>query len=192
MAYSLYILEGPRPPHLHVRPPQISNCLKKLLSIYHTSAFEKRKIPIVARGRSHVVPKKAWKTLGALPSPSFKALCSLCAMLALPWRLPLLSNLDPCMKTRKFQQRINGFPALKIACTLLLNLFKMAIPVQLWSAVPPSRLSFQCCYGKGWSWWLVLVTWHAVRLPHSEKLKCFYLDAVRTHLENMEALAHLK
>ncbi len=34
-------------------------------------------------------------------------------------------------KTRKFQQRINGFPALKITCALLLNLFKMAIPVQL-------------------------------------------------------------
>uniref|UniRef100_A0A671NDY4 HAT C-terminal dimerisation domain-containing protein n=1 Tax=Sinocyclocheilus anshuiensis TaxID=1608454 RepID=A0A671NDY4_9TELE len=32
-------------------------------------------------------------------------------MLALPWRLPLLRNHDLRSKTRKFQQRINGFPA---------------------------------------------------------------------------------
>uniref|UniRef100_A0A8C1R2C5 Kinesin-like protein n=1 Tax=Cyprinus carpio TaxID=7962 RepID=A0A8C1R2C5_CYPCA len=43
-----------------------------------------------------------------------KALCSLRSMLALPWRLPLLSNHDLLsMKTQNFQQRINGFPALK-------------------------------------------------------------------------------
>ncbi len=28
----------------------------------------------------------------------------------------------------------------------------MTIHVQLWSAVPSSWLSFQCCYVKGWSW----------------------------------------
>ncbi len=28
----------------------------------------------------------------------------------------------------------------------------MTVHVQLWSAVPSSWLSFQCCYVKGWSW----------------------------------------
>uniref|UniRef100_A0A8C1R2D9 Kinesin-like protein n=1 Tax=Cyprinus carpio TaxID=7962 RepID=A0A8C1R2D9_CYPCA len=40
------------------------------------------------------------------------------SMLALPWRLPLLSNHDLLsMKTQNFQQRINGFPALKQPCS---------------------------------------------------------------------------
>ncbi len=33
------------------------------------------------------------------------------------------------------------------------------------------------------------VTWPAVRLRHSEKLRCFYLDAARTRLEKNERVA---
>ncbi len=73
------------------------------------------------RGRSHIAPKNAWKTLGALLSPFFQ-----CARaVALRRRLSLLSN------------------------------HQLRSPLQ---------------EGK-------FVTWPAVRLRHSEKLRCFYLDA---------------
>ncbi len=79
------------------------------------------------RGRSHIAPKNAWKTLGALLSPFFQ-----CARaVALRRRLSLLSN------------------------------HQLRSPLQ---------------EGK-------FVTWPAVRLRHSEKLRCFYLDAARTRLE---------
>ncbi len=54
-------------------------------------------------------------------------------MRTLQWRLAVAKQPRPVLSKRRrsFQQRINGFPALKIACALLLNLFKMAIPVQL-------------------------------------------------------------
>ncbi len=117
------------PSDLHV--PQISDCLKKktFKPLSHFRVIGK--IQIIARGRSYVAPKNVRKTLGASLSPSFKALvaCVLCLRVAsaiAKQPRPVLS-----MKTRKFQQRINRFPALKIACALLLNLFKMAIPVQL-------------------------------------------------------------
>ncbi len=73
----------------------------------------------------------------------------------------------------------------------------MTVHVQLWSAVPSSWLSFQCCYVKGWSWlvgschmtccalaafffffffiFIQLILVHCLR--HSEKFRCFYLDA---------------
>ncbi len=50
----------------------------------------------------------------------------------------------------------------------ILNLF---IPVQIRLAVTPSWLSFQCCFRKGD--WLVLVTWPAVHLWHSESWDVF-------------------
>ncbi len=71
------------------------------------------------RGRSHIAPKNAWKTLGALLSPFFQ-----CARaVALRWRLSLLSN------------------------------HQLRSPLQEGN----------------------FVTWPAVRLRHSEKLRCFYL-----------------
>ncbi len=83
------------------------------------------------RGRSHIAPKNAWKTLGALLSPFFQ-----CARaVALRRRLSLLSN------------------------------------HQLHSPLQEGNF----------------VTWPAVRLRHSEKLRCFYLDAVRTRLEKTSA-----
>ncbi len=73
------------------------------------------------RGRSHIAPKNAWKTLGALLSPFFQ-----CARaVALRRRLSLLSN------------------------------HQLRSPLQEGN----------------------FVTWPAVRLRHSEKLRCFYLDA---------------
>ncbi len=72
------------------------------------------------RGRSHIAPKNAWKTLGALLSPFFQS----ARAVALRRRLSLLSN-------------------------------------------------------------------HQLRSPlhlrHSEKLRCFYLDAARTRLEKTSA-----
>ncbi len=74
------------------------------------------------RGRSHIAPKNAWKTLGALLSPFFQS----AQAVALRRRLSLLSNL------------------------------------QLRSPLQEGNF----------------VTWPAVRLRHSEKLRCFYLDAI--------------
>ncbi len=45
--------------------------------------------------------------------------------------------------------------------------------------------AFSAVTGKDEADWLVLVTWPAVRLWHSEKLRCFYLVAARTRLEKM-------
>ncbi len=83
------------------------------------------------RGRSHIAPKNAWKTLGALLSPFFQSVRAV----ALRRRLSLLSN------------------------------HQLRSPLQ---------------EGK-------FVTWPAVRLRHSEKLRCFYLDAARTRLEKTSA-----
>ncbi len=77
------------------------------------------------RGRSHIAPKNAWKTLGALLSPFFQS----ARAVALRRRLSLLSN------------------------------HQLRSPLQ-----------------EG-----------AVRLRHSEKLRCFYLDAARTRLEKTSA-----
>ncbi len=77
------------------------------------------------RGRSHIAPKNAWKTLGALLSPFFPKRSGGCA----PEALSLLSN------------------------------HQLRSPLQ-----------------EG-----------AVRLRHSEKLRCFYLDAARTRLEKTSA-----
>ncbi len=83
------------------------------------------------RGRSHIAPKNAWKTLGALLSAFFQ-----CARaVALRRRLSLLSN------------------------------------HQLHSPLQDGNF----------------ITWPAVRLRHSEKLRCFYLDAARTRLEKTSA-----
>ncbi len=83
------------------------------------------------RGRSHIAPKNAWKTLGALLSPFFQ-----CARaVALRRRLSLLSN------------------------------HQLRSPLQEGN----------------------FVTWPVVRLRHSEKLRCFYLDASRTRLEKTSA-----
>ncbi len=84
-----------------------------------------------------------------------------------PW--PALS-----MKTRKFQQRINGFPALKsLAAALLLNLFKNGNPcigmISFSSILAELSMLLR---GKDGADWLVLVTWPAVHLWHSEKLRC--------------------
>ncbi len=76
------------------------------------------------RGRSHIAPKNAWKTLGALLSPFFQS----AQAVALRRRLSLLSN------------------------------HQLRSPLQEGN----------------------FVTWPAVRLRHSEKLRCFYLDAART------------
>ncbi len=85
----------------------------------------------IIRGRSHIAPKNAWKTLGALLSPFFQ-----CARaVALRRRLWLLSN------------------------------HRLRSPLQEGN----------------------FVTWPAVRLRHSEKLRCFYLDAARTRLEKTSA-----
>ncbi len=73
------------------------------------------------RGRSHIAPKNAWKTLGALLSPFFQS----ARAVALRRRLSLLSN------------------------------HQLRSPLQEGN----------------------FVTWPAVRLRHSEKLRCFYLDA---------------
>ncbi len=78
------------------------------------------------RGRSHIVPKNAWKTLGALLSPFF---FQSARAVALRRRLSLLSN------------------------------HQLRSPLQ-----------------EG-----------AVRLRHSEKLRCFYLDAAGTRLEKTSA-----
>ncbi len=83
------------------------------------------------RGRSHIAPKNAWKTLGALLSPFFQS----AQAVALRRRLSLLSN------------------------------------HQLRSPLREGNF----------------VTWPAVRLRHSEKLRCFYLDAARTRLEKTSA-----
>ncbi len=83
------------------------------------------------RGRSHIAPKNAWKTLGALLSPFFQS----ARAVALRRRLSLLSN------------------------------------HQLRSPLQEGHF----------------VTWPAVRLRHSEKLRCFYLDAARTRLEKTSA-----
>ncbi len=83
------------------------------------------------RGRSHIAPKNAWKTLGALLSPFFQS----ARAVALRRRLSLLSN------------------------------HQLRSPLQEGN----------------------FVTWPAVRLRHSEKLRCFYLDAARTRLEKMSA-----
>ncbi len=77
------------------------------------------------RGRSHIAPKNAWKTLDALLSPFFPKRSGGCA----PEALSLLSN------------------------------HQLRSPLQ-----------------EG-----------AVRLRHSEKLRCFYLDAARTRLEKTSA-----
>ncbi len=83
------------------------------------------------RGRSHIAPKNAWKTLGALLSPFFQS----ARAVALRRRLSLLSN------------------------------HQLRSPLQEGNCV----------------------TWPAVRLRHSEKLRCFYLDAARTRLEKTSA-----
>ncbi len=83
------------------------------------------------RGRSHIAPKNAWKTLGALLSPFFQS----ARAVALLRRLSLLSN------------------------------------HQLRSPLQEGHF----------------VTWPAVRLRHSEKFRCFYLDAARTRLEKTSA-----
>ncbi len=83
------------------------------------------------RGRSHIAPKNAWKTLGALLSPFFHSTRAV----ALRRRLSLLSN------------------------------------HQLRSPLQEGHF----------------VTWPAVRLRHSEKLRCFYLNAARTRLEKTSA-----
>ncbi len=83
------------------------------------------------RGRSHIAPKNAWKTLGALLSPFFQS----ARAVALRRRLSLLSN------------------------------HQLRSPLQEGN----------------------FVTWPAVRLRHSEKLRCFYLDAARTRLEKTSA-----
>ncbi len=85
------------------------------------------------RGRSHIAPKNAWKTLGALLSPFFQS----ARAVALRRRLSLLSN------------------------------HQLRSPLQEGN----------------------FVTWPAVRLRHSEKLRCFYLDAARTRLEKNERVA---
>ncbi len=86
------------------------------------------------RGRSHIAPKNAWKTLGALLSPFFQ-----CARaVAHRRRLSLLSN------------------------------HQLRSPLQEGN----------------------FVTWPAVRLRHSEKLRCFYLDAARTRLEKRARRFH--
>ncbi len=77
------------------------------------------------RGRSHIAPKNAWKTLGALLSPFFPKRSGGCAP--------------------------EAFVVAK---------------------QPSAALSLQ----EG-----------AVRLRHSEKLRCFYLDAARTRLEKTSA-----
>ncbi len=82
-------------------------------------------------GRSHIAPKNAWKTLGALLSPFFQSTRAV----ALRRRLSLLSN------------------------------------NQLRSPLQEGNF----------------VTWPAVRLRHSEKLRCIYLDAARTRLEKTSA-----
>ncbi len=82
------------------------------------------------RGRSHIAPKNAWKTLGALLSHFFQS----ARAVALRRRLSLLSN------------------------------HQLRSPLQEGN----------------------FVTWPAVRLRHSEKLRCFYLDAARTRLEKNE------
>ncbi len=75
------------------------------------------------RGRSHIAPKNAWKTLGALLSPFFQS----ARAVALRRRLSLLSN------------------------------HQLLSPLQEGN----------------------FVTWPAVRLRHSEKLRCFYRVAPR-------------
>ncbi len=94
-------------------------------------ALTKREAFSRLRGRSHIAPKNAWKTLGALLSPFFQS----ARAVALRRRLLLLSN------------------------------HQLRSPLQEWN----------------------FVTWPAVRLRHSEKLRCFYLDAARTHLEKTSA-----
>ncbi len=84
------------------------------------------------RGRSHIAPKNACKTLGALLSPFFQS----ARAVALRRRLSLLSN------------------------------HQLRSPLQEGN----------------------FVTWPAVRLRHSEKLRCFYLDAARTRLEKTASL----
>ncbi len=81
--------------------------------------------------QSHIAPKNACKTLGALLSPFFQW----ARAVALRRRLSLLSN----HQLRSLLQEGN------------------------------------------------FVTWPAVRLRHSEKLRCFYLDAARTRLEKTSA-----
>ncbi len=83
------------------------------------------------RARSHIAPKNAWKTLGALLSPFFQS----ARAVALLRRLSLLSN------------------------------------HQLRSPLQEGHFDI----------------WPAVRLRHSEKLRCFYLDAARTRLEKTSA-----
>ncbi len=87
--------------------------------------------PCTIRGRSHIAPKNAWKTLGALLSPFFQS----ARAVALRRRLSLLSN------------------------------HQLRSPLQEGN----------------------FVTWPAVRSRHSEKLRCFYLDAARTRLEKTSA-----
>ncbi len=79
------------------------------------------------RGRSHIAPKNAWKTL--FPNALGRV--------ALRRRLSLLSN------------------------------HQLRSPLQEGN----------------------FVTWPAVRSRHSEKLRCFYLDAARTRLEKNERVA---
>ncbi len=67
----------------------------------------------------------------------------------------------------------------------------MTIHVQLWSAVPSSWLSFQCCYVKGWSWLVGSCHMTCCALAAFWKLRCFYLDAARTRLEKNERVASI-
>ncbi len=102
------------------RESALFSSLLSVLCVSEQSGTQQHK-----RGRSHIEPKNAWKTLGALLSPFFPKRSGGCA----PEALSLLSN------------------------------HQLRSPLQ-----------------EG-----------AVRLRHSEKLRCFYLDAARTRLEKTSA-----
>ncbi len=106
-------------------------CCVPLCSLTHRTLRREENSALSLWGRSHIAPKNAWKTLGALLSPFFHSTRAV----ALRRRLSLLSN------------------------------HKLRSPLQEGN----------------------FVTWPAVRLRHSEKLRCFYLDAVRTRLEKTSA-----
>ncbi len=76
-----------------------------------------------------------------------------------------------------------------LAVALLLNLFKKRLSLYSYDQLfHHLGWAFNVVTGKDEANWLVLVTWPVVRLRHSEKLKCFYLDAARTRLEKTSAV----
>ncbi len=108
-----------------VRPLQFSAKRSRITAQHVPRDRELKQVKLFIRlksGRSHIAPKNAWKTLGALLSPFFQS----ARAVALRRRLSLLSN------------------------------HQLRSPLHL-------------------------------TLRHSEKLRCFYLDAARTRLEKTSA-----